>query len=386
MSRLPLRARVLVLAPALSAEATEAAWTRELVQVLSTRWPAVVALDPGPPAREHGRAVFALRAQRDFTEQAKEAIFEHPVDLILAVGEAACVANLERVAGWAPLVPRAGLWLGSDWARAITNPADRKACFNLCDLVMMAGDWHAGNREDSTVEFVSRPADAVEVLAARFGLWRGAWAASSAAEGRAVSILAADAAAARAARVLTRVSGGEVLEIGSGGAAAWNRMIRRARHERLLFLGPGTTLARQGLSRLHDYLDNDERLAAVGALRAQGPARGGVERAQAAHMLLGKGHREHDRIVESACWLVRREAFRLGGLFDERFPGYAAAALDCSLRLRQAGLRVMTATDVLCWPWRSNVLSASDLTRLGRKWREELTGLLVSLSCGGQRP
>jgi GT2 family glycosyltransferase len=132
---------------------------------------------------------------------------------------------------------------------------------------------------------------------------------------------------------------------------------------------------------MHEYLDADERLAAAGATRSERPVSGGLDRLQAAHMLRGKGHREHGRIVESACWLARREALRSAGLFDERFAGYPAAALDASLRLRQAGFRLLTASDVLCWPGPdARGPEGAELERLRGKWCGGLTSLVLRLA------
>jgi hypothetical protein len=290
-------------------------------------------------------------------------------------------------AGWAPLVPRAGVWLGSDWIRLISGGEDRRACLSLCDLVLMAGDWNAGRLHDSVVEFTREPEQAVKHLETRFGLQdvrRG----ELPDLGRpGVTVIAEDARTAARAR---GTLGGRATQVLDAGAAAglrgWNAAVARAACSRVLLLDSGAVVSRAGLARLNEYLDADTLLAAAAAapVRARPPK--DVESAQAAHMLRGKGHREHAKMINGFGWLARRSAFTRAGSFDPSFASYRGGLMDLSFRLAQSGLRVLTASDVLCWlpELKPCPRLRDDVARLELKWSQGLTRSLLTLA-GGRR-
>jgi hypothetical protein len=375
------RSRILVMLPA-RAQADEARWIDGFVAKLA-RWTVLTAADPGLPGEDHGGRFYAARAWNDFREQVKESIFEHPIELVVAVGRAALARNLGMAAGWAPLVPRAGVWLGSDWIRLISGGEDRRACMSLCDLVLMAGDWNAGRLHDSIVEFAREPEQAVKQLETRFGLQDVRRGELPEPGRRGVTVVAEDPWTAAQARRTLGASAAQVLDAGGApGPRGWNAAIARAACSRVLLLESGASVARAGLARLNEYLDADKLLAAAAAtpLRARPPR--GLESAQAAHMLRGKGHREHAKMIKGFGWLARRGAFSRAGSFDPGFASYRGALMDLSFRLAQAGLRVVTASDVLCWlpaPRPCPRLS-EDVARLERKWSLGLTRSLLALA------
>ncbi|MBI3547481.1 MAG: glycosyltransferase [Elusimicrobia bacterium] len=374
-------ARVLVVLPAWWTQwpPAQAAWAAALVRELASRWGAVTAYDPGIPGDSRGGVAFARRAWNDFLEQCKEAAFEHPLELVVAMGESAKVANLQMIAGWTPLVPRVSVFLDADWAR-LRGP-EAQSVANLSDLMLMHGEWNTGRSGGFLTAFAKTPADACAGIEARFGLRWVQRAGAPEARQRALSVVLGPGEAGELllAEIERALPGNrEVIRVSAGGrhdrpseVRRWNAAIRRAKREFVLLLDGRSLLASFGLSRLLEYFEMDRALAAVGATRLEAPAAAGPIPLLAAHSLAGRGHREHGRQLESSCWIARRGALVRTGLLDESFLRYSMAVRDYSFRLRQAGFRIMTASDVMAWSRPSTNArraEAEDLARIQRKW------------------
>ncbi|MDD5629878.1 MAG: hypothetical protein PHU21_12485 [Elusimicrobia bacterium] len=364
--------RILALVPGWLSETApqESGWTARLLRELGRRWGVSAALDPGGPGLSRGGLSFAPRAQRDFFEQVKEALFDARIDAVLAVGEAASIDNLHKTAGWSPSTPRVSLLrlenFSARWRGQLTG-----AC-ELSDLVLLAAPWpgSCGKAPQDAVP-VSSPEQVCAELGRRFLAVRPAAPLSAGRDG--VSIIVKGGAEALRRRLGRLPFSCEIacLKPGRGEVAAWNTALRRARFRCVLSLD-GAALPGPSLCRMRAYLRGEAPLAAVGAARGSAPRSGSLALLSAAHGLAGRGHRECAPYLDSFCWMLDRGAPALAGLLDDRFLGLDAAVLDYCLRLRQLGLRLLSATDVLAFPAGRRLQPepdfASDLELLHKKW------------------
>jgi len=358
----------------------EGRWTSELLRELGSRWGAAAALDPGGPGLCRGGMSFAPRAQRDFFEHMKEALFDAQVDAILAVGESASIDNLHKVAGWSPATPRASLLRLENFAPSWQGQLPG-AC-ELSDLVLLAAPWpRRCGRAPADAVPVQSAADVCAELGRRFLAARTPPVSPGA--GRdGVSILVNGREDGRRLGRLPFPC--EVLPVppGRSEVSAWNAACKRARYRCVLSLA-GAGLPGPSLVRMREYLEGDAPLAAVGAVRGEPPRSGSLALLAAAHGLAGRSHRECAPYLDAFCWMLRRDVPAWAGLLDDRFLSLPSAVLDYCLRLRQLGLRLLTATDVLAFPVGQRRLCDqeldSDLELLRRKWCMRTTKALELL-------
>ncbi|MCX5796146.1 MAG: hypothetical protein NTY77_11675 [Elusimicrobia bacterium] len=376
--------RILVLVPGWLNEPApqEGRWTSQLLRELGSRWGAAAALDPGGPGLSRGGLSFAPRAQRDFFEQVKEALFDVQVDVVLAVGEAASIDNLHKVAGWSPSTPRVSLLrlenFAASWREQLTG-----AC-ELSDLVLLAAPWpRACGRAPEDAVPVGSAADVCAELGRRFLAERAAAAVPRACrDGVSILVRGRENGLRRHLGRLPFPCEVAPVRPGRGEVAAWNAALRRARYRCVLSLD-GAALPGPGLCRMREYLRGEAPLAAVGAVRGGAPRSGSLALLSAAHGLAGRGHRECAPYLDAFCWMLDRGAPALAGLLDDRFLGLDSAVLDYCLRMRQLGLRLLSATDVLAFPMgrqrQSDADLAADLGLLHQKWCMETTKALELL-------
>ncbi len=348
--------------------------TSELLHELGARWGVALALDPGGPGLCRGGMRFPPRAQRDFFEHVKEALFDARVEVILAVGEAASIENLHRVAGWSPTTPRVCLLRRENF-----SPAWREqipGMNQLSDLVLLSDPWpdHQGTQPHDWV--MARTAvQACEKLGGRFlpAQPRPSREFDDAGrDGISVLVLGSDQNLRRRLDRLPFPSEWITVPRGRGGIVGWNAALQRARYRCVLSVRGGTGLIPASLERMKEYLEGEAPLAAVGAVRGQ-PSRAGSQRQLAsARLSAGRSHRECAHYLDSSCWMLRRNAAALAGGLDERYQTWAAAVFDYCLRLRQLNQRLLIATDILTFPPTEPPPAArdaeADMNLLLRKW------------------
>ena len=385
LGRKPVSYRVLALIPAWWSDLppAEADRTSALLRELGAKWGVAVVLDPGGVDLHRNGMRFAQRAHKDFFEQVKEAIFDAPVDAILAVGEAARVENLHRIAGWAPETPRAILLRKENFALSWRDQIPG-AC-KLADLVLLGDVWpDVGTPVPDELVPVRTAADVCAQLRRRFLTARPAGSAPQdlGRDGVSVLVPAPDGALRRDFGRLPFPCESVTVQSGRNEVAAWNSALKRARYRCVLMLGPKIRLDGASLCRMREYLET-KPLAAVAAARGRFPRSGSHRKLTAARLLAGGGHRECSPHLDCSCWMLRRDALRLAGRLDDRFRGARNAVLDYCLRLRHLGLRLLTATDVLAFSAQPRVLSSQDMNAdrelLRRKWCLGATAALETL-------
>ena len=346
----------------------------ELLRELGARGGVAAALDPGGPGLCRGGMRFTPRAQRDFSEQMKEALFDSQVDAVVAVGEAASIDNLHLVAGWSPSTPRISLLRRENFSPAWAGQIPG-AC-QLSDLVLLADPM--GGRMPRDWVLARTAAEVCEEMGRRY-LTGGQAKAPSRSSGQAgrsggISILAVGRNKGGLQRLGRLGLPGQILPVpgGRGEVAAWNEAFRKARHPCVLSLDGDTALTAISLGRMREYLEGEAPLAAVGAVCGRPPRSGTIAHLAAAHALAGRGHRECAAYLDAFCWMLRRDAADLAGVLDDRFLSVRSAVLDYGLRMRQLGLRLVRATDVLAFTANPRRPASADLEAdielFRRKW------------------
>jgi len=383
-SLLEIRPKALILLPAWrERNADEEAWISALLRQLGRSLGATIVYDPGFPGVHRNGLRFSHRHWRDFHEQCKEAIFENPIEVVVAVGEAAKAENLDILSGWAPNIPRVSLFLDADLARP--GALRLKSISDCSDLVLYRGDWKSAGGREACVGFIREPEDVIEAIRGRFSLgWLRA--AEPKSKGPVtLDIFARQGAGARE-RVkrlihgLGRAARARYIELdgsqsASGGGAFWNQAFRSSRADYLVFLDELLWLPDKTLARMLEYFKMGSALAVVSAASHDAADSKEARRLASLQHMPG-GHRECGRFLHAHCWMLRRKALRQTGLLDERFQCQRFAFYDYGFRLRQAGFRLFTATDIAAWRvgakahgiGESAALAARDLELLEEKW------------------
>ena len=356
---------------------------------------AIIVHDPGFPGERRGGLHFSHRHWRDFREQCKEAIFENPIEVVVAIGEAAKAENLDALSGWAPNIPRVSLFLEADLSGP--RPLRLKSISDCSDLVLYRGDWKSGGGRDSCIGFIREPEDVLQHIRNRFALQ---WLHVGAPEPKSpptVDIFTRRGGEARAR--IKRLIGGlgpaaraRHVELSgfrqaNGGAAFWNAAFRSSRADYLVFLNELFWLPDKALARMLEYFKMGSALAVVGAASREAADLKEVRRLASLHHMSG-GHRECGRFLHAHCWMLSRQALRQTGFLDERFRCRRFALYDYGFRLRQAGFRLFTATDIAAWRIGKKAGEACepsssaerDLELLERKWCENGIGAILRLS------
>lgn len=137
-----------------------------------------------------------------------------------------------------------------------------------------------------------------------------------------------------------------------GCARAWNQAIKLTRGKYLLFLNPDTLVTPDWLNRMVTYAESDPKILVVGNKQINEHGiimHAGVVEEKGKAVLRGVGEKDHPAKFNTpcdcmdvcgACYLVKRLACTVIGMFDERFFLYAEET-DFSFRVRQAGFRVV---------------------------------------------
>ena len=392
-----MRPKTLVLLPAWRGwRADEEAWVSALLSLLSRTLGAVTIYDPGFPGEQRGGLRFPLRGWRDFREQCKEAIFENPIEVIIAISEAAKPENLDILAGWAPGIPRVSVFLESDLFGQ--RPPRLKPVSDCSDIILHRGDWKSGRGRDACVEFVREPMDVVESISKRFCLrWTHADIEPEKKQPTVDVVTAKNAVVRprvreliREARPIAHVRHMEIgghIETNKGRAAFWNEGLRQSCADYVLFWDEPLWLPEKALARMLEYFSMGASLAVVSAPCRDADDMKEVRRLAALHQASG-GHRECGRFLHGDFWMLRRKAMRQVGFFDERFLCHRFALYDYGFRLRQSGFRLFTATDVTAWRIAGKTdetpgtrgPEVRDLGLLQEKWCENGIGAILRLS------
>ena len=393
---LDVRPKALVLLPAWrERNADEEAWVSALLRQLGRSLGATIVNDPGFTGEHRGGLRFSHRHWRDFREQCKEAIFENPIEVIVVIGEAAKAENLDALSGWAPNIPRVALFLESDLSGP--RPLRLKSISDCSDLVLYRGDWKSGGERESCIGFIREPTDVLSAIHARFSLQ---WLHTGAPEpkdpptidiftrrgteerARVKRLVGGLGSAARARHV--ELSG---FRQANGGAAFWNAAFRSSRADYLVFLNELFWLPDKALARMLEYFKMGSALGVIGAAGREAADLKEVRRLASLHHMSG-GHRECGRFLHAHCWMLSRQALRQTGFLDERFRCRRFALYDYGFRLRQAGFRLFTATDIAAWRIGKKAGEAKepsssaerDLKLLEKKWCENGIGAILRLS------
>lgn len=190
-------------------------------------------------------------------------------------------------------------------------------------------------------------------------------------------------------------------------AASINQAIPRSRGELLVWLNNDAVVGPEWLERLSRGLRGDPRAGAAGPCtndplsgsgrgRVHAPAPDRLDRFAAAWALKFHGQSEPVGRLSGFCLALKRTAFENVGPLDERFV-WGEEDEDYSLRLRQAGYRLLLARDVFVHhdggatrgAWSSSRRKAvarrnQELFRekweaAGGRWKSEVRAILKSI-------
>ncbi|MHB2026028.1 MAG: glycosyltransferase family 2 protein [Elusimicrobiota bacterium] len=389
------KARALLLLPAWREwSAADEEWVSALAREIGARWGGVVVYDPGFPGDARGGMSFTRRHRRDFEDQCREAIFENPIEIVIAVGEAAKPHNLGPVAGWAPMAPRASIFFSSDAEKMRRFPL--KTSVDYSDIVLWRGTSMDGHGSDDA-HIINTPAEALDRIESRFALKWIPDAPRAKPLPRVILITDARNGSESIIRAILRplrsraraVCVEKLSNEDQGGTRIedWNSAIRRSESDYLIFLNGPVFLADGALARLLEYFEFGVGLGAVGAVDRRAPKPFETKALADLREIQG-GHREHGPFLARHCVIVPRQVFSQVGLFDDRFNSLEFALYDYSFRLRQAGFRLLTATDVPAWhiltdgdfPGADHARArAADRDLLIRKWCGNGIGAILRL-------
>lgn len=133
----------------------------------------------------------------------------------------------------------------------------------------------------------------------------------------------------------------------TGPAAARNRAAREARHALLVFLDADVRVHADTVPRLRRVLDDPSLAAAFGSYDARPEGRSWISvYKNLAHHFVHQRSGAEASTFWAGCGVVRADALRDAGGFDERYRRPSIEDVELGYRLRAAGLRIRLAPEV----------------------------------------